>query len=386
VIHIFYSLKDKSYNIPVNAPLSSEHRYLDVINKGYSKYLDSIYQCGNLCMLSQFVDIVKNFEADRGFSENYYYKFSINIIKDLEKLGFISTHYLNRHKYIYLKQPTFALISGNYKVSRRANKRNDLKTEKFFSTIIRMEYLLKYGETFSHEYLDSQLLQITKAALNLIIDSGNTYKHDITTIKRIIELGTYKRIGTIVNNTRENNTRLGIIRFIWKELGKEFWKIGLQGQFISKKPYHFKLNLLPDGRITLHYAPMIMIIDSFYDTDFYKGQSNKFFHMFFNMNGNVTQSIKQEYLLNKDFSYPHFNRVGYTIKVIGSNERQLKEKINILNMPFDGDNQHSPLIAPCDYVCIDIEDYFKYSSNVSSDNKDFETANDNIDKLIKKQL
>lgn len=385
---ILDNLNLKDYKIPINIPNTTRHRYMEVINKDYGKYLEAIALSGGFCMYKQFGKLLNAFNYYKDLSDGTIEVYTTSILKDIEDLGFIGSDYLNRNKYIYLRHPAFALVEGDYKTSKRLVLKNELKINRFITNIIKMEYLINYNNYFSSGTLDKQLLWVTEKVLDFIKKSGNLYKYDTTTIRRIIELGNYKDIKYIIDNTRENTTKLGVVRFIWSELGREFWKLGLQGQTIEETPFYFKLNMLNDGKITLHYAPNIILFDSSRDLQYYNTQSNKYFNMFFNMKSNATQRLKSEYINKNSFGYEHFNRVGYTVKVIGSIDAKLQDKIDILNRTYyraDDTNEHSPLISPCTYVEVDIDDYFLYARNPSRNNNSFANANRRIEHLIKSE-
>lgn len=374
-------LNEKKYSIPKNVPPTTASKYFEVITRGYAKYLDAIAMCGNFCMVDQFRKLFEVLNKEKEYKDSSIRKYTTTIIRRLEELDFIGTDYLSKYKYIYLRQPAFAFHEGDYINSRRLNMKNEMKTDKFLTSLIKIEFLIDSGTSYSHENLNKQLLDITKMVLDIILESGNKYKFDTTTIRRIIEVGEYDKIKNIIINTRENNTRLGILRFIWGEIGREYKKLGMQGQTISNTPYHLKLNLLDDGSITLHYAPIIIIFDTSRDLEYYSLQSNKYFHTMFNLKGNTTHKIRDNFKNSRTFEYPHFNRVGYTVKVIGFDNALLEKKINILNLPYYSNNEYSPLIAPCESVFVDINNYLKYSSNNYSKDDYFVDINKTIDDM-----
>ncbi|MCQ4924826.1 hypothetical protein NE686_17120 [Tissierella carlieri] len=374
-------LSKKEYSIPKNIPITTKSKYAEVIEKRYAKYLDVIAMCGAFCMIDQFSRLIEAFNKDKEYTRNSVNRYSTVITKRLEELGFIGSGYLSKYKYIYLRQPAFALYEGDYLNHRRLNIKNDLKTDKFLNSIIKVEYLIDYDDYFHYKTLNKQLLDITSEVLKLITSSGNNYRFDTTTIKRIIELGEYDKIKKIINNTRENNTRLGIVRFIWGELGREYKKLGMQGQTISNEPFYLKLNLLEDGSITLHYVPIIIIFDTARDLEYYSSQSNKFFHSMFNLKGNTTHTIKETFINTKELGYSHFNRVGYTVRVIGSDKEFLEKKIGILNKPYHGNNEYSPLVDPCSYIPVDVNKYLKYSSKNYNKDDIFRSINGRIQEL-----
>ena len=332
-------------------------------------------------MLDQFQRLVGVLEKNV-YKNDYLRKKTNEIIKNLKRLGFIEVGNLNKYKYVYLRQPTFALISGDYNNSRRTNKKKDFKTQRFYETVTKIEYFLEYNEIFPFYNIDTQLVHITRRILELIIDDKNRYGYDIDTINDIIKIGDYQGVRNVLNENGEHTNKLGLVRFVWEEIGKEFWKLKLQGQSISRVPHYFKLNILPDGRITLHYVPIIILFDSLYDLNYYKGQSNKFFHSFFNMAGNVTQGIKDDFMKSNKFQHPHFNKVGYTFKLIGFDEINIVSKAEVLNAPYFKNNQYSPLVELGRYEVVNIGHYFQYSSGVNNKSRIFNKVNNKLNNII----
>ena len=156
------NLNTKLYNIPINVSKATKHKYMEVINKDYSKYLEAIALSGGFCMYKQFGMLISTFNKHKDLSDGTMSVYTSSMVKNLETLGFIGTSFLNRNKYVYLKHPTFALIDGDYNTSRRLILKNELKINKFTTNIIKMEYLINYDECFPKDILDKQLLWITK--------------------------------------------------------------------------------------------------------------------------------------------------------------------------------------------------------------------------------
>lgn len=385
---IIKDLNNKKYNIPKNVPKSTKFKYIHIIQRDYSKYLEAISISGGMCMFMQFRKLVNAFYGNNSLADGTIRVYASSIINELEDLGFIGTEYLNKNKYIYLKHTAYALVEGDYKTNKRLRLKTELKIDRFTINITKMEYLIKYRESLSSAIIEEQLTLITKNILDLIIKSGNQYGFDINTIKEIIEMGTYCKVKKILDDSIEANIKLGVIRFLWSELAKELWKLSLQGQTIEATPFHLKLNLLKDGRITIHYAPTIIIFDTSKDLQFYANQSNNYFNIFYRMPGNATQVLKSEYIKNKDFGYPHFNRIGYTIKIIGSFEGKLQSKVDVLNIPYyreDDTNEHTPLVYPCTFRQVEVANYFKEGRSPIKESESFKYANDRIFEFIDKE-
>lgn len=358
-------LNKKKYNIPEG--ISSKYgikKYIEVIQNDYAKYLDVLFRCGPFVMNQQFIEIVQMFDNNKNITDNHRAVEVALIIKKLEKLGFISTGFLNNYKYIYLKYPTYTLIVGNNEHKYRINFKKDFNNETFTDSIMRVEYFLKYGETIDYSNMHNQLYEITKMIYNLIIKNKNLYEYNIPAIENILTLGKntntnlYKNIINYLNNTNEKQVKLGIIRILWEDLGKEYWKIGRLRNTISNKPYYLQLNHLENGEITIHYVPEIIIFDTNKNYDYYKSRNNAFFYMFFDLPNNNTKNIANIYKEKGIFGSKHSNILGYKVKIIGSNEDALIKKTNIVDEPYNK-NEYSPMASKCEYVFLDINKYFE---------------------------
>lgn len=381
-------LNNKEYKIPKGLSETIKLKHNVVIKKGYAKYLEAIALSGGFCMFKQFGKLIDSFNNTKELTEGTIEVYTTLIIKELEELNFVKSEYLNKMKYIHLRHSAFVLVTGDLQTGRRINKRNAFKLNRFTINIMKMEFLIKYKNYYSLDFLEDQLIMITRKILELIESNGNLYKYDVITIKKIIELQYYKDIKKLVEATRESKNMLGVVRFVWGELAKEFWQLKLQGQAIDKEPFYLKLNILDNGRVTLHYAPTIILYDTAKDIRYYKTQTNRFFNMFFKLENNFTQNLQQDYLLNKTFGYDHFNRIGYTIKLVGSIENNAEDKINILNKAYfeknetDETNIYSPLVYPCSLIEVDISEYFLYARDSSKANSMFMKASNNLNNLL----
>lgn len=383
---IIERLKQKEYKIPKNASKRAEYRHLEVIHMGYAKYLEAISLSGNFCMVGQFQELINSFNKEAEYSKTTLSVYASKIIKRLKKLGFIDTDYLNKYKYLYLKRQSFALVEGDTNTTRRLDKKNELKTDRFLNSLIKLQYLIDYNDSFNYSNMNNQLLHITKEMYKMIMESGNKYGYDLNMIKRIIELQTYEKIAPIISKTIEAKTRLGIIRTLWLELGKEYWKLGRQSQTIAEKPLYLKYFLQEDGSIVIHYIPQIVIFDTFKDLNYYRSQSNKFFYMFFDLSDNDTQNMQELLKKSSDKPYDHINKLGYSILLLGTSELQLNQKAELLNEHYYNNNKYSPLAFPCKTKLVDIDKYFTYSSSNKSINEEFVTVQNNIDYLLKEKM
>lgn len=380
---IIDTLSNKEYKMPSNVSIRNEYKYLKAITEGYAKYLEAISLCGGVCMLEQFAELINAFNKDADYSKKTLSIYASRIARDLEELGFVGLDFLNRYKYIYLRNPAFAIIEGDVENSKRFDKRRELRTNRFISSLMKLQYLIEFDDYFYYENMNSQLVEITKKAYKLILDNGNTYGYDVDTIEHIIELSSYEKVMPVLNGTIEPRTKLGVVRMLWGELGKEYWKLGRQSQTISRSPLYMELFLQDDGSVTIHYVPRIVVFDTYQGTRYYQAQSNKFFYMFFDLSQNNTQDMKKSYLESGTLLFNHFNRIGYSVILVGSDEVQLRNKSMIMNEHYYKDNDRSPLVMPCEYIVLDVNKYFKYP-NIGT-NHEFSKAEKSVEEILKKK-
>lgn len=230
------------------------------------------------------------------------------------------------------------------------------------------------------------MLGITIKALNIIKINKNSYNYDLETIEKIVELKSYEKITLYLNNKPEYKHKLGILRTIWTEVGKEFWKLSRQGYSISDTPVYLNLFISDNGEITLHYVPEIIIFDTSRDLEYYRNLSNNLFHLFVNIDKNSTLNLQKSYIETEELGYNHFNRIGYSCLVIGTNEEQLKAKIEILNNQYDGNNEYHPLVKPCSYIKLDTNNYFKQASIRAKKIKHYKKVEAKIDEILNEKM
>lgn len=381
---IVKKLNEKKYNIPKNIAKSTLKRYETVIKKGYGKYLELISKCGPLCMQSQFTELIKIFNEERPVKDSTLKIYTSNILKELEELGFIEREYLNNNKYIYLKYPTYALVVGDYKNSYRVDRKEDLKTDKFINSILKIEYFIKFRKILPYSNMHDQLLKITHDVYKLIIETGNKYNYDIEIMEKILSLKKYKDIVDYLNTINFIKTDIGIIRHIWQYLGKEYWKIGRYNSTISSNPFYFKINLLDDGRYTLHYIPEIIIFDTNKSLKYYSMKNNSLFHMFFHMPENDTRNMKRNYINEGVLGNEYNNIMGYVLTLIGTEEEKLIKKVEVINEIYESNNSYSPMIKKARYINLDIEKYI--NKGRKKPNRIFQKYERRIEEEILKML
>jgi hypothetical protein len=375
-------IKNKRYEIPLNIPQSTSHKYSEVIEKQYAKYLDAINQCGKFIMFRQFFKLTEAFSPTEN-TEVDKERNGLRIIKRIADLGFIDTASINKNKYIYLKKAAFALSEGDYKNSTRISLASDLKNDRFQIAILKSEYLLQYGEIIHSSTMFTQLKTITTHIFNTIRKTGNSFGYALENIEELLELDDYIKIKEYLDQYPEFQFKFGIIRGLWSEIGSLYKKMLLQKQTVTDKPILFKLFVKKDGEIILHYIANIVIFDVSHDGRFYKDKAEKLFHAFYSVEGNNLRDIQKTYLKDKNMGYQGEHHLGYKLTLIGADEEVLMKKKEVVDEGIDS-SVNSPLMDYTEIVPLPIGQYLLHASRKNNEYAD--KQDDMINNLILKQL
>lgn len=377
-------IKNKRYHVPTNVSKSTIKNYKYVIDSDYTKYLYAITLCGGGCMLRQFIELIEKMDEEPKITFAGYTKRARGIIDELEGIGFIETGYLNRNKYILLKHPSVALAIGDYNTYKRVSARSLFKTDKFTQSITKMQGLLDYNFIYKYSEMWDQLISITRQVYKVIIDNGNIRGYDLSLIEEIIEMGNYKEIATALRQMPEHKHRLGVVRFIWTEIGCLFRKLGQKSCLVSPNPLYLKIFSDKDGIISLHYVPVIVIYDSMKSLDFYNVQKTFLSNEFYEIKGNNSLGMKEEYSKTGSLGFEHFNRIGYTIMIIGANRNAIDKKKEIIDEPFNDGGIHTPMVKPSDSYVVDIDKYINHSNITSGSNVIFDKTVTNVETTVER--
>lgn len=376
------NIRNKIYEVPLNIPSTTAHKYIEVIEKGYAKYLEIIDLCGKFIMYQQFYKLVSILEPSLTTDESRE-RTARRYIKKLKELGFIDNGNINKNKFLYLKKPGFAFTACDYINSSRINLSNDLKNDRFRISLLKVEYLLQYGEIIHNSTMFRQLMSITKHVYKVIIKTGNNYEYSVESIERIMELENYKEISDFLKQNSEHKCRLGIIRSLWMDLGSFYRKMVLQKQTVTRTPEYYKLFIKNDGEVILHYIANIIIFDVSHDKKFYKDKSEKLFHAFYSIENNSLRDIQQTYISCGSMGYQGENHIGYRLTLIGSDEEVLNEKKYVIDEDINSSST-SPLMNYTIIVPLPIGNYMLHASRKGTK---YQNKQDRmIENLILKQI
>lgn len=370
----------KEYAVPRGIPLQHSHKYLEVINMGWAKYLDIINSCGKYIMFPQFYELIGLFEGNgRTLSSNEI--IGNKVLSRLEELGFVGSEYAGKIKYAYLKLPGMAVGSGVYSNKKKIVRSAALKNDKFKTTILNVECFLRTHMLFSSETMVEQLKKITKDILNKIYQSGNQYGYAVPQIEQILLMNDYLEIYDYLKEHPEYRYKLDIIRSLWRDVGMLYRNLVLAKQTVSSVPDFLEYYTLSNGRIILHYVPRILIFDVGFTQRYYKDKLNKLFHAFFNVEGNELREVQKTFIASKGGSLgtKTEHRIGYSLFVFGIDKELLELKKKILSEEI-GSVINSPMINSPETLFLDINKYFHHPN--SSNNKKRDEYNQKIEDTV----
>lgn len=308
------------------------------------------------------------------------------IIKKLTELGFIEASFINKNKFLYLKKSAFAFAEGDYINSSRVRQSSDLKNDRFQIAILKVEYMLAYGEIIHSSTMLRQLKYITNHIYQTIRKTGNQYLYDVDFIEQILELDDFGKIKELIEGNPEYNNKIGIIRGLWVNLGTFYKRLLLQKQTVTEKPIFFKLYLKANGEIIVHYIPNIVIFDVSRDKKFYTEKSAKLFHAFYGIEGNDLNEIQKRYMKDRSsMGFQGKNHIGYKLTLIGSDKEILEEKKAVLDENINS-SINSPLMDKAHVVDLPIGQYLYHASRKGNEyytKQDQLISNNILKQLIK---
>lgn len=336
--------------LPKNIPFTQIMKYESVIQKGYDEYLKLIYSLGSYITYGQFYELFKM--NNKHLSESYSKQKANNIIKVLENLKFIKSDTIGKHKYFYLSAPSLAIAIGDYSKIPKTNHKNiSLKNNKFTTHLMKVEYYLEYGDVIGSETLFKHLKAITRNIIQLT--EKHNLDYNIGFLRAIYNSSDYKKVKEAVSKLPEEH----ILYIVWVNLYELFNKLLCQGQTVSTSPIYFKLNV-NKKKLLLHYIPEIIIFD-IHKANYYQTKMNRLLHDFINIKSNDVNGLRKRFTLNESIGSYSSNIIGYGLKVIGTDQKSLSEKLVTINS-YGENNNNSPFVSSKS-VFLDLSTYFSYS-------------------------
>lgn len=336
--------------IPLNIPTTQKRNYEYVIDKGLDKYLKIIFSLGSYITFQQFYELFRQHNTE--LSESYCKLKANSTIKELENLRFISVETIGKYKYFYLKAPSLAICVGDYSKIPKTNHKNvSIKNNKFLTCLMKVEYYLENGEVISSEWLFKHLKAITRNVITLTKEYGLEY--NISFLKAIYGSNDYSKIRDTASKLPDDD----LIHIIWVDLYNLYYKLLCQGQTLSPSPLYFKLNVI-GRKLKLHYIPEIIIFDH-HKSNYYETKMDRLLSDLINIKSNTIDGLRRNYKPNDVIGDPRLNIIGYGLKLIGSDELLLKEKVKIISN-YGKDNINSPFVS-VKTSYINLSNYFSYT-------------------------
>ena len=324
-------------------------------------------------MYDQFVRIYQ--KSNPKYSSDYASKKVRNIIKDMENMKLIQSAKLNSYKYFYLKKFAYAAIYNDYCNYKKTNMNSALKNNNFKINLMRIENYIKNNKVISNDTLIEQLVYITKKIYDIRIEDENLIEYDPDILQSIISNKNIEEYKDRIINLSDGN----LIKVLWIYIYDIFKNLKLQNQTISKKPLHF--NIYKKGtKLFLHYVPNIIIWD-IHRVDYYIKKISNLYDKFYFIPSNNIVNMQKNYLETNMLGSKGFNRLGYAITIIGSDNRALNEKYKILTRKIRENNYG--IILKCDINYVDINKYFVGNANNEKVLNNIDTT---FDKLLEKKL
>lgn len=376
-------LVQKKYKLPMNLPSSVKHKYVEVIEKEYAKYVDIIYHFGGYVMLEQMIKIVTIYEGSNK-KESTNRKRTYKILKKLKELDFVKDEYINRYKYIYLRKAGLALATGDYKTSKRISAVKNIKNEKFKIAITKAEYFLEHEEIITNQTFFHALLKITHLVKMQIKKNEDTDIYSIALINKILLSKSFKDVFKILEDDKDSKNKLGHIYYLWTGIGKNFINFINQNIGMLMKTEHFNIRYSRYGKYkyVIDYIPNVVIFDI---DKSYKYLKNKIYNISFNYEcpgSGATCNLRSTYNESKKYNRELFVdskktfakddvwcRYGLVINIISNNKKLTEEKKEKYNEKNSSSNVR---VGEIDIIEINTDKYFLHASrgNKIKSNKD----------------
>jgi hypothetical protein len=348
-------LVQKKYKLPMNLPSSVKHKYVEVIEKEYAKYVDIIYHFGGYVMLEQMIKIVTIYEGSNK-KESTNRKRTYKILKKLKELDFVKDEYIN----IYLRKAGLALATGDYKTSKRISAVKNIKNEKFKIAITKAEYFLEHEEIITNQTFFHALLKITHLVKMQIKKNEDTDIYSIALINKILLSKSFKDVFKILEDDKDSKNKLGHIYYLWTGIGKNFINFINQNIGMLMKTEHFNIR-------------------------YSKYLKNKIYNISFNYEcpgSGATCNLRSTYNESKKYNRELFVdskkpfakddvwcRYGLVINIISNNKKLTEEKKEKYNEKNSSSNVR---VGEIDIIEINTDKYFLHASrgNKIKSNKD----------------
>lgn len=358
---------------PENLPESKKKDYFNIKFNNYDILIKLIYELGSICTYEQFIKIYSKLNPN--LSESYSNKKARTVIKDLITLKLIGSENINNYKYIYLKNFSLTIITGNYINNKRLNIKSSLKDKNFKISLIKVEYYIKHGIILKQDNFKNNLLNLTYQILTAK-RSNPDLNANLYLLERIIEEKGATNYIEDINNLPDDD----LIKIIWYNLYNIYYTLSIQGHSLSLSPVIQKL-YKKGSKLSLSYAPEIILYDV-HNKDYYLNKIKDLSIKFLSIPSNVSLDMRKSYQENSSLGWSGFNHFGYKLKILGFNNLELIEKRNFINS-LNNDNPNEVIISNVEIENIDIEKYFIHASLKKHI---FDSIDNSLDSLLNEKL
>lgn len=318
------------YKVPNDVPLKAQHKYLEVIEKGYAKYIAFIYESGGYVMLDQMTKYVSSLEGKNRKKESNR-KETYKMIKRLKELKFVKDDYINKNKYLYLRKPGLALMTGFYNTNKRSKSISDITNEKFRTSIANAEYFLETKVFINNNTMLNHLKEISLDVRYKFI-TNDREDINLELVDKLINVGSIKEGIKFIKKNSSRKEELGCLYSLWNCVGRGFETLRRSNIAVLKEKLHYKI-LYNEIRkkYFIHFFPYILMYDTSKTRQHIRKKLLKCSYCFRHEYGNFNYDITKTYYLGSDgeFNYddPYLNRFGVALKVLGSDKVATEKKI-----------------------------------------------------------
>lgn len=375
---------NKDYKVPADCSVSIQNKYKEVIELGYAPYIDIIYNCGSFIMQKQLEKLIAKNEAE-DFVEGTLKNITSKKAKCLEKKGFIGGEFLNKNKYIYLRNISFGIPKGKHKNGERLNLRKSLKNDNFRISILRMEHFINNDEILSIKMAEFHLYKITKQILAKIKDTNNSFGYDIELIEEILHTNSIRKVKELIDKSPEYKHKLDVIRFLWEGMGSIFNKMLSLREALKLDPDYYRTFVNEDGKVFIHYIPNIVMYNISKDNKFFENRINNLFNDFKKIESNNLYQLRQDYekYEYKKTGIAFRNVFAYKLTILGENEKRLENNKIIIDKQVDTNNS-TPCMKPVEIIYHNTENY--YIHQTSKNNKYRRFHEEQINRILTEKI
>jgi len=364
----------KEYKLPVNLPSSLKHKYVEIIEKEYAKYIDIIYNCGGYIMLDQMTKLIRKYEGNHRKEESNR-KAAYKVLKKLKDLSFVKDGYINRNKYIYLRKAGLALATGDYNTSERLVSIKSISNIKFKISVIKAEYFINKNEIIVNDTLLEEIKKVCFSVIenNSRINLKNKYP-GIYSDSLINDIAKSKNISEMLDKLKRYSNqkeKLWCLHQILEGLCKIFNTFSSQKIGLLKENEFFSIGFSVTSKSYLtQYIPNIVLFDVERSYQYLNKKINMLNYDFYKIDKNSSHNLRKKYENNNSLNdedkkklpndlFCDFNRCGYRLNIITNNKKTTLEKVEKFKYE---ESKNTVRVGKINIIEVDTDKYFLHAS------------------------